>query len=270
MTAAREVQWTTAVCDVREGQILIRGYDLADIIHRLSFADATYLVLRGELPSPAASRAFDAVLCSILDHAFVSSTIPAARFVASANPDPIAALAAGVLTVGSNTVSPQDSAALAIEVQRRAAEGMSLDAAAEAVVGDLLGAGRRIPGLGHPTHHGEDPRARALREVAEPLGFWGASGAAMVAAQQGLARIKGRLLAINVDGAAGAVLNELKFPPSQIRSVGAMSYLPGIIAHVTEQLDDDRGLKFIRPEDSAYIGVGPRPLERTYGHGSDV
>jgi citryl-CoA lyase len=260
--------WSTAVSNVDEGQVTIRGYALGEIIRRLSYSEATYLVLSGELPEPGAARAFDAVMCSILDHAFISSTIPAARFVASANPDPIAGLAAGVLTVGSNTVSPQDSAELIDRVLAREAAGSSMQEAAQEIVGELLAGKKRIPGLGHPTHHDEDPRAQALREVAEPLGYWAESGAAMLAIQAALASLKGRQLAINVDGAAGAVLRQLGFVAAQIRCIGALSYIPGIIAHVSEELENNRGLRYVPLEDSVYTGLPPRELTRTYGEGT--
>ena len=58
----------TEIAWVEDGRILVRGYRLEELIGRLSFADAIYLVLRGELPDEARSRLFEAILVSVVDH----------------------------------------------------------------------------------------------------------------------------------------------------------------------------------------------------------
>jgi citrate synthase len=50
-----EQSWTTTVSDVAHGVISVRGYALQDIIRNLTFGDATFLTIRGEL-RPRANR----------------------------------------------------------------------------------------------------------------------------------------------------------------------------------------------------------------------
>src|SRR5580765_2425001 len=61
-------RWRTALTSIAPNSILIRGYPLDEMMGRLSFADAVYLLLMGELPTPAIGRMLNAILVSSLDH----------------------------------------------------------------------------------------------------------------------------------------------------------------------------------------------------------
>lgn len=43
--------WTTAITEIRPNHVAVRGYDIAELMGRVSFGQAVYLILRGELPS---------------------------------------------------------------------------------------------------------------------------------------------------------------------------------------------------------------------------
>jgi S1-C subfamily serine protease len=66
-------RWATAITGIEPNRILIRGYPVDELMGRMSFGEAVYLLLRGELPSQAIGRLFSAVLKV---HA---RTIPGAR-----------------------------------------------------------------------------------------------------------------------------------------------------------------------------------------------
>jgi len=108
--------WKTKVSKVAAHEILIRGYPLEELIGNLSFAEVMFLTLRGELPSEREAKMLDALLCAIVDHEFIDSTIPAARFAASANWELLPSIAAGICAMGRNTVSPQDTGSLIKQV----------------------------------------------------------------------------------------------------------------------------------------------------------
>ncbi len=84
-------------------------------------------------------RTMDAVLCGIIDHALFAPTSLAARVVASASPHSIMpAVAAVMLTVGSVTVSPQDTAEVIEEAMALVKnDGLSHDEAAKKFVVDF-------------------------------------------------------------------------------------------------------------------------------------
>ncbi len=80
-------RWKTALTSIAPNAILIRGYPVDELMGRLSFADAVYLLLMGELPSPAIGRMLNAVLVSSLDHGVTPpSTSRSCRPAASSPP----------------------------------------------------------------------------------------------------------------------------------------------------------------------------------------
>src|SRR5881392_2416 len=98
-TAAAD-RWQTALTSIAPNKILIRGYPLDEMMGRLSFADAVYLLLMGELPTPAIGRMLNAVLISSLDHGVTPPSTLAARNVATSGAPLKDSVAAGVLAFG--------------------------------------------------------------------------------------------------------------------------------------------------------------------------
>ena len=259
--------WTTKIGWAAEGRITVRGYRAEELIRHASFAEAAYLVIRGELPTEAQAAALDAVLRSGLDQAFINSAVPAARFAASAAPEsPAAAIAAGVIAFGSVTGSPRQCA----EMLMAAHEEMRSDRLGEAdvarrVVERAMAEKRKLPGLGHPMHKREEPRARALREVAERLGVWGERARLLEAIGRAASRRVGRPLPVNLAGAMAAVLLEIAFEPLEMVGLGVLAYMPALIAHTTEEIREGVPLRII-PEalGARYAGPKARRLPPRY------
>ena len=86
MTADVRKSWTTSVSDVEEADVFIRGYSLGDLIGNVSFASATYLLIKGALPTPGQTKMIDAILCSVLDYSLKKPGTVAARYCVSGNP----------------------------------------------------------------------------------------------------------------------------------------------------------------------------------------
>src|SRR3979409_448783 len=80
--------------------ILIRGYPEDEMMGRLSFADAVYLLLMGELPPPAIGRMLHAVVGSWLVHGVTPPSTLAARNVATSGAPLKDCVAAGILAFG--------------------------------------------------------------------------------------------------------------------------------------------------------------------------
>src|SRR2546421_8546265 len=93
-------RWQTALTDIAPNKILIRGYPLDEMMGRLSFAEAVYLLLMGELPTTAIGRMFNAILVSSLDHGVTPPSTLAARNVATSGAPMKDCVAAGILAVG--------------------------------------------------------------------------------------------------------------------------------------------------------------------------
>jgi len=256
--------WRTSISHAIEKTCLIRGYPLEEIIENITYPETLYLTLRGELPTKEETRLLNAVLCSIPDHQFIASTAPAARFAASAFPDsPMPGIAAGILTMGSYTVSPQDSADFINESHEiMVSQGLSIEDAAIQIVAECLKSKRRIPGFGHPTYRKVDPRSEALKKVARECGFWGEKSRIYEAVHKEFARVTGKEIPLNIDGMMACVLNEMGFDPLEMAGIAAVSYMCGIIAHVVEEIKEGVPLRIIPPEHGAvYTGPDERHIK---------
>lgn len=266
-----EAYWESGITDVRSHVLNIRGYPIDQIVSKLSFSETLFLTVRGELPSPAQLRTFDAALSALPDHGLLSTHAGAARFVASGWPSsPVPAIAAGLLCIGEVTISPQDTGELISEgLARVRDEGSTVEDVAAAIVDEHLSTKRLLPGIGHPQHKDEDIRAVPLRRIAEQEGIWADGGRFYDAVHAAFVERKGGFLPMNIDGALGCVLHDLGFTPLQMPGLAAVAILPGLIAHTLEEINDGVPLRII-PK-SVYSGPPQRDVTRgTYsgnGHG---
>jgi citrate synthase len=124
-------------------------------------------------------------------------------------------------------------------------------------VDGIIAAKRRMPGVGHPLHPDGDPRAIALREVAQANGIWGRYAASFELMAEMYHAKTGRKLPINIDGMLACVMTELGFAPLEMPGIAAISFMPGLIAHAVEEINE--GLK-LRVVDGTYIGPDTRYL----------
>jgi citrate synthase len=92
--------WRTAISRVEPNKILVRGYDLMDLVGKYTYADLTFLLWRGELPSAEQSRMMDALLTVCIEHSLNAPSVDATRFVASSGVPLQAAVSAGIAAIG--------------------------------------------------------------------------------------------------------------------------------------------------------------------------
>lgn len=256
--------WKTSVSSVDEDKVYIRGYPLAELMGNLSYGELIYLILKGELPAEKQGRMLEAALLAIVDHYFIGSAAPAARFVVSGNPDPIKGIAAGILSIGPHTGSPRAAG----EFLERAfdlmvGQGLNREETARRTVAQYRDARERIPGLGHPIHK-RDPRALRLRELMAKYGFVGEKTLLFEAIHAEFERIHHRQIAINTDGMIACALCELGFRPIEMEVIGVLTYLPGIMAQTIEEIDQEGRLRILPDIITEYVGPSPRhlPAER--------
>jgi citrate synthase len=262
--------WSTRISRAENGRILVRGYPIEELIEGLSFSEAAFLLLRGELPDEREAALFDLALRSGMDQQLINSAACAARYTASAFPEsPIPALASGILASGSVTGSPQEMAEMLMEaVAWQLEEGEAAKRVLE------LWAERRgsVPGLGHPMHKSGEPRAVIVRKLAIELDGWREHGRMLDAIEGALREEKGRLIPINLAGALGALLADLKFDPLVIGGLGALGYGAALLAHIVEEIREGVPLRIIPDALGAhYAGPEERhlPADRLSGRGGD-
>ena len=71
-----EPAWKTAITEVQPNHVRVRGYDIAELMGNVSFGQAVYLILRGEMPDEEVGRLMEALLVAGIDH---GATPPSAR-----------------------------------------------------------------------------------------------------------------------------------------------------------------------------------------------
>ena len=93
-------KWRTALTCIEPNKILVRGYPLDEMMGRLTFGEAIYLLFMGEVPSPAIGSLMEAMLVSFIDHGATPPSTLAARNTATTGAPLRACVAAGVLGFG--------------------------------------------------------------------------------------------------------------------------------------------------------------------------
>lgn len=254
-----EQPWKTAITDVSGGQIRVRGYDIADMMEHLSFADAVYLILKGELPNDQQRRMMEAMLVSSIDHGPTPPSNLAARTVFSGGNSLNAAVAAGVITIGDSHGGAIEQCARILQ-DWAAREGSPKDLAAR-LVAELKEKNKRMPGYGHRVHK-RDPRTVKLLEITERIGYKGRIIELAVAIQDELERTSGKDLPLNVDGAIAAIISEMGFDWKLGKGFFIISRVPGLIAHVYEEWTREKTMRKLGPPAYEYDGPAPRTVQR--------
>ena len=228
--------------------ITLAGRDLpTDIMGRLSLTELAYLLLAHREPTPGELRLLDAVLVSLADHGLTPSAL-AARLTYTGAPEAIqGAVAAGLLGAGSVLLGPTGDAAWFLHDTFRdracgSVDDVNLRGIARAAVEELIAAGQRVPGLGHPIHRDEDPRVPRLYELAEGEGLLGPHMRLLRFVAEAHTEIRGRRLVINGAGAGGALLLDLGVPPGSVRGFVLIARTAGLVAHLAEEAVHPIGL----------------------------
>src|ERR1700731_3957974 len=152
-------RWQPALAFTAPNSILIRGYAVDEMMGRLSFADAVYLLLMGELPTPAIGGMLNAVLVSAIDHGVTPPSTLAARNVATSGAPLKDSAAAGILAFGPHHGGGIESCMRFLDKGLALVRaGLSLPQAANTLVEECLKVNEVPPGFGH-RFHTRDPRA---------------------------------------------------------------------------------------------------------------
>jgi citrate synthase len=156
-----------------------------------------------------------------------------------------AGLAAAVLAVGQYTLAPADTARFAVEMHDRLlTSGVESAALAEQIVQECRASKRRIPGLGHPVFKTVDPRAQKLKTIAIREGCWGPVAQFFEQIHAAFSRIPGKeSIPLNDVGMMALILAELGFTPEEMTGLAIISTLPGVVAHISEELRDGRPIR---------------------------
>src|ERR1700751_1070400 len=111
----------------------------------ISFGSAVYLILTGELPSPAIARLMDAILVASIDHGTTPPSALAARTVASTGATLSAAVASGIMSINRHHGGAIEDCARQLKAiaNRATRESISMDEAATRTLAAMRETGER-------------------------------------------------------------------------------------------------------------------------------
>jgi citrate synthase len=230
------------------------GQEPVDPDPELNLAAGFLYELRGERPDEAAARALEAYFIVGAEHGFNASTFTA-RVIMSTQSDMASAIAGaiGALKGPAHGGAPT-------EVVNQLHE-MGSPEQAERWIRAKLGRKERLMGFGHRVYRAYDPRAAALRKVAEGLASVSDWMKMAIAVEEIALRVLREYkpdypIMTNVEYYTAAVLQGVGLPPSLFPSTFALARTAGWTAHCLEQAEADI---LIRP-DVRYVGSGERSL----------
>ena len=206
-------------------RIVVRGKDLPrEVLGHLNLGDMAFLELTGRVPEPQESKLFNAMVVTLVEHGITPSALVARLTYLGAPEAMQAAVAGGLLGLGSVFVGSMEGAA------KLCTEAFAGATAPD--IASLLARYKRVPGLGHPLHKPVDPRTVRLFEIARETGFYGKYCRLMesIAAEKGLT--------LNATGAIGALACEIGLDWRCVRGLGVMARAIGLVGHILEEARD--------------------------------
>jgi len=224
---------TTAICAVTTDDVYVRGTSLTtDLIGKLTFTEMTYFQVLGTMPTAAQAAVLDACLVTLMEHGLTPS-VQAARLTYSSAPEAMqAAIAAGILGVGSVFVGTVEGCAALL---RRMLDADDREGEARKIAEEHKAALRPLPGFGHPIHKPDDPRAPAIFKVAEENGIAADHVAALRSLSSAVDAVYGRHLTINATGAIAAALGDAGVPAEIMRGFAVLARCAGLVGHIHEE-----------------------------------
>lgn len=233
------MKWRTGISQKREGELFIKGTSLTDLMKSHTFVQTVFLLLRGSLPSKEEEVVGNALFISSIEHGIEPPSAFVPRTVASVGNSINASLAAGVLAIGEHHGGAGEHAAKLLQSEN----------SPEDIVEQAITTGTRLPGLGHPLYKDIDPRAELLFSIAKERGVAGAFTEKMIALQKVLHEKTGKKLPINVDGAHAALFSDMQFDWQLVKALFIFSRVPGMIAHIHEEVTYEKPYRRIDGED---------------------
>lgn len=233
MSALPEKQTTNIATSTRD-DVFIRGKSLCrELIGKLTFTQMIYFQVLGRLPTPAQTAVLDACLVTLMEHGLTPSALATRLVYSSAEEAMQAAVAAGLLAVGSRFVGTTEGAGELIE--RVLAAGDEAEAEAKGIALAHKNEKKSLPGFGHPFHKPDDPRTPALFAVAREHGMAGAHVRAVLTLSAAVDEVFEKHLTLNVTGAIAALLGDAGIPREILRGFSLIARAAGLVGHVHEE-----------------------------------
>ena len=261
--------WSTALIDIRPGEIGIGGYPIQDLIGKLSFPEMIWVMLRRELPTAERAKLLEAAMVAAVDHGPQAPSIAISRMAITCGLSINGAMASAINVLDDVHGGAGQQCMELYNAIARAEDAGVADAVEAELARFISERGKIVPGFGH-RFHPVDPRSGrllALVEVARGEGAVSGRYARIgTAVEKALERRKGARIPMNIDGATAVIYCELGFAPALGRGLFVLSRSVGILAHAWEQSQQGGRIKGPMPPAIPYRYTGP-PTRRPQREG---
>lgn len=241
------MHFKTSITNVqRDGTEIIRGQELGDLVKNNGFVETIYLLLKGEMPTKNQAQMLDVILTSVIDHGPGVASALCARISASAKNTLHSSVAAGLLGLG-------DRHGVVIEPAMKFFSEHVDEADLLGLLTKMKEQKKYAPGFGHKIFE-VDPRTERLFALAKENGVYGKYCVFAQKVEETLNSISSKKLPLNADGAIAAILCDMGFDARVGNGIFVIARVPGLIAHIVEEIKNDEGIRRVDPEDIEYIG----------------
>jgi citrate synthase len=234
----------TQISQAYPDRVEVRGQDLSsELMGRLSFTEYFHLLLTGVEPTEDQRFFLDLLLVAIAEHGMMPTNI-ASRMTLAADPGSLqGAVAAGILGCGPVLLGTSEECARLLEgAQREVVSGRQAGEVAEEIARAIRASGEKVPGFGHPVHRPLDPRAERILELADARCVSGRHVLLARSLRDGVSKVWGKPLTMNVSLPIAAVMLDLGFPSSAVKAVPILARTAGLLAHLAEEQQNPVGL----------------------------
>lgn len=241
------MKFTTSISSVNDGNEVVRGHKLPELMRTKTFTEVIFLVIKGALPNATETTMFNSILSSMVDHGPGTASGLAARIVQAAGNELHTAVGAGILALGGTRHGGALGGAAEFFQQNINTKDLP------GLLKDLKAKKIRVSGFGHKvlTH---DNRTDSLFAVAQETGFYGKHCAFALKVGEELNKISSKPLPLNMDGANAAILSDMGFPADLITGLFLIARTPGLVAQAYEEMHSGAGIRRLDESDIEYTG----------------
>lgn len=226
---------TTSLATSTAEDVFIRDQSLCqELIGKLSFTEMAFFLVLGRKPTESQRAVVDACLVTLMEHGLTPSAITTRLTYTSAPEAMQAAVAAGLMGVGSLFAGTMEGCAALLDGIVAAGPEFA-ETEAERIAREHREARLPLPGFGHPLHKPDDPRALRLLALVEEQRLTGDHTRALLELSRAIDRVYAKHITINATGAIAAALGDCGVPQRIMRGFALISRCAGLVAHVHEE-----------------------------------
>jgi len=222
----------------------------------LSLAGNFIYMLSGKQPSPSAERALDMYLILLADHEFNASTF-AGRVTIATLSDIYSAVVSGIGALKGDLHGSANRRTMEMVLKIGSVDEV------DSYIDNALAQKKKIMGFGHRVYKTNDPRAAFLQEMSKTLGEEAGEKKWYEISEKIRQKVwNEKKLFCNVDFFSATVLYYVGIPVDLFTTIFACSRSAGWVAHVIEQLKDNRLIRpvaeYIGPSHQSFVPLSQR------------